>query len=111
MRLTEGLVSMLQFQKAKDDEVAWVGTKIGVRNKNIETSLNNENKMEVEQSDEDKKILTLEPLEADEIPVHNSVLIDELKLSDFKQVLIKNYINSKFSCAVLWCNKIMVHWH
>lgn len=50
-----------------------------------------------------EKTLTLESLETDEIPVHNAVLINELKLSDFKQVLLKNNITSEFSGGVLWC--------
>lgn len=51
--------------------------------------------------DDDLKILTLEPL-ADE-DTHDPVFINELKLSEFKQVLARNNINSEFSGGVLWC--------
>lgn len=47
------------------------------------------------------KILTLEPqIEPDD---HDPVFINELKLSEFKQVLAKSNINSEFSGGVLWC--------
>ncbi|PSN48231.1 putative cleavage and polyadenylation specificity factor subunit 2, partial [Blattella germanica] len=34
---------------------------------------------------------------------HQTCFINELKLSDFKQVLNKNNISSEFSGGVLWC--------
>lgn len=49
------------------------------------------------------KILTLEPIEESEIPAHNSVFINEVKLSDFKHVLQKNNIASELSGGTLWC--------
>lgn len=52
---------------------------------------------------ESKKVLTLAPLDEDEIPPHNSVFINELKLSDFKQVLMRNNISSELSGGVLIC--------
>lgn len=48
------------------------------------------------------KVLTLEPqIEPDE---HDPVFINELKLSEFKQVLAKTNISSEFSGGVLWCS-------
>ncbi|XP_036335110.1 probable cleavage and polyadenylation specificity factor subunit 2 isoform X1 [Rhagoletis pomonella] len=102
VRLTEGLVAQLQFQKGKDAEVAWVDARIGVRTQAIDTTSRNDvDNMDVVVSED--KTLTLETLETDEIPVHNAVLINELKLSDFKQVLMRNNISSEFSGGVLWC--------
>lgn len=49
------------------------------------------------------KVLTLEPINDAEIPPHNSVFINELKISDFKQVLTKNNIQAEFSNGALWC--------
>lgn len=49
------------------------------------------------------KVLTLEPVDDAEIPPHNSVFINELKISDFKQVLTKNNIQAEFSNGALWC--------
>uniref|UniRef100_A0A1B0GEA0 Cleavage and polyadenylation specificity factor subunit 2 n=1 Tax=Glossina morsitans morsitans TaxID=37546 RepID=A0A1B0GEA0_GLOMM len=104
VRLTEGLVTQLQFQKSKNAEIAWVDARIGMRKQAIE-SPNNENNgdNDVTEAAEEEKTFTLESLEADEIPVHNAVLINELKLSDFKQVLMRHNINSEFSGGVLWC--------
>jgi len=48
--------------------------------------------------------LALEPLDTDKIPAHNSVFINELKLSDFKQILMKHNISAEFSGGVLWCS-------
>lgn len=53
--------------------------------------------------EEDKQMLTLAPLDENEIPPHDSVFINELKLSDFKQVLLKNNIASELSGGVLLC--------
>lgn len=106
MRLTEGLVAQLQFQKGKDAEVAWIDARIGVRTKAIDTTNTTENNADNDVTDaanNDEKTLTLESLENDEIPIHNSVLVNELKLSDFKQILMRNNINSEFSGGVLWC--------
>ncbi|XP_075145543.1 cleavage and polyadenylation specificity factor subunit 2 [Haematobia irritans] len=105
VRLTEGLVAQLQFQKGKDAEVAWVDARIGVRTQAIDAtpSQGNEADNDVTEATQEEKTLTLESLETDEIPVHNSVLINELKLSDFKQILMRNNINSEFSGGVLWC--------
>lgn len=38
-----------------------------------------------------------------DVTPHDSVFLNELKLSDFKQVLTKNNISSEFSGGVLWC--------
>jgi len=54
-------------------------------------------------SGENVKVLTLEPIDDNKIPPHNSVFINELKISDFKQVLMKNNINAEFSGGALWC--------
>lgn len=54
-------------------------------------------------TDDKTKILTLEPIDDSQIPAHNSVFINELKISDFKQVLMKNNINAEFSNGALWC--------
>lgn len=48
-------------------------------------------------------MLTLVPLDQDRIPPHNSVFVNELKLSDFKQVLMKNNISSELSGGILLC--------
>lgn len=119
VRLTEALISQLDFQKGRDAEVAWIDAQIVVRNKQIDTvedNADNQNStnMDVDDAvtvtntsdnkDDNKRILTLEPMDTGSLPAHNSVFINELKLSDFKQVLMKNNINSEFSGGVLMCS-------
>ncbi|KFB52768.1 hypothetical protein ZHAS_00021031 [Anopheles sinensis] len=130
VRLTEALVSQLEFQKGKDAEVAWVDAQIVIRNKRIDTVAGKDTAGaggdtttnptvsgsvggagdtamdvdDVEENKMDKQILTLEPLQAEDLPPHNPVFINELKLIDFKQILMKNNINSEFSGGVLWCS-------
>lgn len=52
----------------------------------------------------DDKVLALGPMEDYDITPHDSVFINELKLSDFKQVLTRNNIISEFVGGVLWCS-------
>lgn len=52
--------------------------------------------------DDDSKILTLEPLLVTSAP-HDTVFINELKLSEFKQILSKANIPSEVQAGVLLC--------
>lgn len=138
VRLTEALVSQLEFQKGKDAEVSWIDAQIVIRNKQFNAGTEVEElasttlsgttnnattnnaiaaaaasaadaPMDVDQADatddkSDKQILTLEPLKNEELPPHNSVFINELKLIDFKQILMRANISSEFSNGVLWCS-------
>ncbi|XP_022909761.1 probable cleavage and polyadenylation specificity factor subunit 2 [Onthophagus taurus] len=104
VRLTDALVSQLEFQKGKDAELAWINAQILIRESQVDAKPagldDEEEAMEVEE--ESTKILTLEPLLNNNIP-HDTVFINELKLSEFKQVLAKSNITSEFSGGVLWC--------
>ncbi|XP_071019366.1 cleavage and polyadenylation specificity factor subunit 2-like [Oncorhynchus clarkii lewisi] len=60
-----------------------------------------------EPSEESDVIPTLEPLPAHEIPGHQSVFINEPRLSDFKQVLLREGIQAEFVGGVLVCNNIV----
>ncbi|XP_014000188.2 cleavage and polyadenylation specificity factor subunit 2 isoform X1 [Salmo salar] len=60
-----------------------------------------------ELSEESDVIPTLEPLPAHEIPGHQSVFINEPRLSDFKQVLLREGIQAEFVGGVLVCNNIV----
>lgn len=111
VRLTEALVNQLKFQKGRDAEVAWIDGQISFRTKQFELENpenNQENTpMETDQIttvDEKERVLALEPLSDDiKITPHNSVFINELKLVDFKQVLMRNNISAEFVNGVLWC--------
>ncbi|KAL0967596.1 hypothetical protein UPYG_G00254270 [Umbra pygmaea] len=60
-----------------------------------------------EPSDESDVIPTLEPLPLNEIPGHQSVFINEPRLSDFKQVLLREGIQAEFVGGVLVCNNMV----
>ncbi|XP_015120715.1 probable cleavage and polyadenylation specificity factor subunit 2 [Diachasma alloeum] len=98
IRLTDALVSGLNFQKVRGGyEVAWVDAMITAREQICRDAVADES----EESGE--KILTLEPLGMNQVPGHQSIFINELKLSDFKQILTKHNIPSEVSGGVLWC--------
>lgn len=92
VKLKDSLVSSLDFQTTKDGvNLAWVAAKT------------------LMPTDEDDlvsdKLPYLDVLERDQVPLHNALFINELKLSDFKQILINNGIQAEFSGGVLYCNE------
>ncbi|KAF7281402.1 cleavage and polyadenylation specificity factor subunit 2 [Rhynchophorus ferrugineus] len=102
VRLTDSLVSQLDFQKAaRDAEVAFVNAQIALREKQADARRMTTDNELMEVDDDETKILTLEPnaIECE----HEPAFINELKLSDFKQVLAKANVSSEFSGGVLWC--------
>uniref|UniRef100_A0A8C5CNP8 Cleavage and polyadenylation specificity factor subunit 2 n=1 Tax=Gadus morhua TaxID=8049 RepID=A0A8C5CNP8_GADMO len=62
---------------------------------------------EREPSDESDVIPTLEPLPTQEVSGHQSVFINEPRLSDFKQVLLREGIQAEFVGGVLVCNNMV----
>ncbi|XP_062857770.1 cleavage and polyadenylation specificity factor subunit 2 [Trichomycterus rosablanca] len=62
---------------------------------------------EKEISDESDVIPTLEPLPQTEAPGHQAVFINEPRLSDFKQVLLREGIQAEFVGGVLVCNNMV----
>nr|KAF6499613.1 cleavage and polyadenylation specific factor 2 [Molossus molossus] len=59
---------------------------------------------EKEIGEESEIIPTLEPLPPNEVPGHQSVFMNEPRLSDFKQVLLREGIQAEFVGGVLVCN-------
>ncbi|XP_043273422.1 probable cleavage and polyadenylation specificity factor subunit 2 [Venturia canescens] len=111
VRLTDALVSGLNFSKGRgDSEVAWIDALMSARDHICRDAVSD---AELENSDSSDKILTLEPLPLNDVPGHQTTFINELKLSDFKQILNKSNIPSEFSGGVLWCcnNSIAVRRH
>lgn len=125
-------MSQLDFQKGKDAEVAWVDALIVQKESQIDAKpLNVDNEpMEgksvlkyyitlfddyilfigvnivwiISVEDDDTKILTLDPIPSNvDIPPHDTVFLNELKLAEFKQILSKNNISSEISGGILWC--------
>lgn len=108
VRLTDALVSALELKKGKDAELAWLDAQIMVRDmskdaKPVILSVHDNEKEEEKDNMEIDQIYTLEPLPLNQVAGHQTAFINELKLSDFKQVLNKNSIPSEFSGGVLWC--------
>lgn len=90
VKLKDSLVSSLEFYTAEDGvELAWVDALTQVP----------------EAGDTDEEILPhLDVVEPEKVPLHNAIFVNELKLSDFKQVLLNNGIQAEFSGGVLYCN-------
>uniref|UniRef100_A0A6V7ING6 Cleavage and polyadenylation specificity factor subunit 2 n=1 Tax=Bracon brevicornis TaxID=1563983 RepID=A0A6V7ING6_9HYME len=100
IRLTDALVSGLNFQKVKGGyEVAWVDAVIAAREQICRDAITPDS----ENEEIPEKIMTLEPLPLNQVPGHQAIFINELKLSDFKQILTKHNIPSELSGGVLWC--------
>ncbi|XP_073994530.1 cleavage and polyadenylation specificity factor subunit 2 [Rhodnius prolixus] len=108
IRLTDALVSSLNLQKGRGAELAWVDSVASVRTKSKDTQL-----MEMDVDIPDEKtpeaesvvddLLTLEPVPLSQVNPHDSVFVNELRLSELKQLLTKNGIDSEFAGGVLWC--------
>ncbi|KAK6644493.1 hypothetical protein RUM43_000760 [Polyplax serrata] len=101
IRLTDQLISSLNFQRGKDAEVAWLDAQVLTKNRSADAKPSEE-EMEIDEELKDE-ILTLDLLPIEQIPGHETSYINEIKLSDFKQVLNKNNINCEFSGGVLRC--------
>lgn len=104
VRLTDALVSQLHFQKGKESELAWVDAQVTFREAQHDAKRLNVDNEPMDEDVDEAKILTLEPLSSAAPPSHETVFINELKLSEFKQILLKGNINSEFSGGVLWCS-------
>lgn len=90
VRLKDSLVSTLQFSTTEDSvELAWL---------DAQTQLAEEGDIEQEQ------LPFLEAIEPEQMPLHSAIFINELKLSDFKQVLLNSGIQAEFSGGILYCN-------
>lgn len=92
VKLRDSLVSSLEFATTDDGvELAWVDAKTQIHDDEDEI--------------ESEKLPHLETIESDQVPLHDALFINELKLSDFKQVLLNNGIQAEFSGGVLYCNE------
>uniref|UniRef100_A0A023F389 Cleavage and polyadenylation specificity factor subunit 2 n=2 Tax=Triatoma infestans TaxID=30076 RepID=A0A023F389_TRIIF len=108
IRLTDALVSSLNMQKGRGAELAWVDSVASVRTKSKDTQ---QTEMDVDTNDIKSPeadtvvddLLTLEPVPLSQVNPHDSVFVNELRLSELKQLLTKNGIDSEFAGGVLWC--------
>ncbi|KAK0072839.1 hypothetical protein PV325_010702, partial [Microctonus aethiopoides] len=108
LRLSDSLESKLNFVRAHGGyEVAWVDAITAEREQ-----VRSDDVMDSNNEETAEKILTLEPLPLNEVPEHRSIHINEIKRSNFKQILNKNNIPSEFRDGVLWCcnDTIVIRW-
>jgi len=88
VKLKDAVVTAAKFSKAKDAELAWIDALVCLQEK--------------EDSKEQEWNCMLEPLMSK--PTHAPVFINEPRLSDLRQVLVKNGIQAEFNGGVLVCN-------
>lgn len=101
VKLKESLLAMLKFCKAKNAELAWVDAEV----------VEPEEDSDLKKGDgATEQLFALQPVQDYKLerPQHNPLFINDLKLSDFKQVLVKNGISAEFSGGVLYCNNCSI---
>ncbi|XP_023227191.1 cleavage and polyadenylation specificity factor subunit 2-like [Centruroides sculpturatus] len=104
VKLKDSLVSSIEFARAKDAELAWIDGEIMMQEleKVVEKDIEIKEADEIESNQE--LIPTLQSLPQSLVPGHTTIFVNELKLSDFKQVLLRAGIHAEFSGGVLYCN-------
>ncbi|XP_021378418.1 cleavage and polyadenylation specificity factor subunit 2-like [Mizuhopecten yessoensis] len=120
VRLRDYVVSALDFQKAKDTELAWLEGMLDMSQGKTDTSPMfeleegdlseeaREKRLQQEKMDEEEKAMeivpTLESVQPHQIEGHKAVFVNEPKLSDFKLVLLQEGFQAEFIAGVLICN-------
>ncbi|CAL1299591.1 unnamed protein product [Larinioides sclopetarius] len=113
VKLKDSLVSSLDFVKSNDVELAWVDGEIIMEEDTDKMITKDEEKAEDSEKTKDEveaegdRIPVLQPLPASQITGHPTIFINEVLLSDFKQVLMRNGINAEFNGGVLYCNDVV----
>ena len=113
VRLKDSLVTSLNFSKAKDGvELAWVEGELEMAEEESllpKEEVNHVDQISLDGQKAGRELLpTLRSLPTTEHPTHGTAFINELKLSDFKQVLVNSGIQCEFAGGVLYCNNQVV---
>jgi len=112
VRLRDGLVSQLQFNKGRDGYLAWIDGVIRMTEEEKTDIVPSE---EVDAEKDEKQIIpVLDAVPSEQLEGHHTNFVNELKLSDFKLVLTKNGIPSEFQQGNLLCgnsNNVMLKRH
>jgi cleavage and polyadenylation specificity factor subunit 2 len=95
-------VSSLKFQKVKDYELAWVDSITKTRSILNENEAQQQNMLAI--SSNLDLGFSLHPIPKEQIKPHQSVFVNEPKLSDLKQIFLQNAIQAEFHGGVLVCN-------
>eukprot|EP01132_Coremiostelium_polycephalum_P009164 gene9164-11231_t len=93
--LKDSLVGTLTTSKLGDYEISYIQAKIQINQDETSTS---------------SKTPVLDVLAANETKGHNAVFVGDMKLSDFKQILIKNGFQVQFDQGILNCNGLVYLW-
>lgn len=103
VRLLDSLVSSLSFKQAKSGEqLAWIQGVIDEKQDDQDTLIKDPRKQE----DGETRQLVLK--QAKTMSPHTTIFVNEVKLSDFKQILIKSGIQAEFIGGSLCCCNQMV---
>jgi len=95
IRMSDALLRSLTFHSTADGtEVAWVD--------GVTAFLTTKEGITAAENDEEETLM-LELATGEELMDHETVLVNELRLGDFKQVLTKAGITAEFSAGILWC--------
>ncbi|XP_071526675.1 probable cleavage and polyadenylation specificity factor subunit 2 isoform X2 [Panulirus ornatus] len=105
IKLAESLVSSLMLQPAgRDMEVAWVDGCVSFPSENIDkTGEEGDRQVISSENERDKDMATLNLIPREQAPPHCPVFINDIRLSEFKQVLSRAGISSEFNAGILWC--------
>ncbi|XP_045595485.1 probable cleavage and polyadenylation specificity factor subunit 2 [Procambarus clarkii] len=105
IKLAESLVSSLMLLPAgRDMEVAWVDGCVSFPAEITDETIEGADRQVISsenQRDSEMAVLNLVPKE--QAPPHCPVFINDIRLSEFKQVLSRAGINSEFNAGILWC--------
>lgn len=113
VKLKETLVTNLVFSHAKGGigvDLAWVDGQLSMTKASADTSALHENDGDdvkdekMEGNEEEDMVPLLDPVPWNQVPAHTSVFVNDLKLSDFKQLLIQEGHKAEFSGGVLVIN-------
>lgn len=111
-KLKDSLVSSLKFSRAKDADLAWVDAEIDMEEATKDITISQasapvgDGKADgMTAHDENVEMMpVLKSLPQNMVPGHVTIFVNDCKLSQFKQVLLKNRIQAEFSGGVLYCN-------
>lgn len=94
--LSDALMSSIDFVRAYNGvDLAWIDVE----------AKPSEEKSQLKSVATVELLPSLDALPAEQIPLHNAIFVNELKLSDFKQILMNNNIQAEFSGGVLYCEE------
>ncbi|XP_037780059.1 probable cleavage and polyadenylation specificity factor subunit 2 [Penaeus monodon] len=88
----------------REVEVAWVDGIVSFPTESIDEAVEEGDRQVIaSESQQDREMPTLSVIPVETAPLHNPVFINDIRLSEFKQVLSRAGISSEFNAGILWC--------